>query len=103
AGRDFGLVAVDLGNAGLVAVIGEASYAPGSYDTINFIDLPSRPTSIAVSPNSEWAVVTGIDDYWVIEMASAFEVNYVGTPFDGVAHAAISNDRVFVAQDNAEC
>jgi WD40 repeat protein len=98
---DFAIVAVDLGGAGLVQVIAPAPYDPNAaYDTFNYIDLPDRPRSVAVSPDGAWSIVVSAGGYTLLELFSADNINstFFATP---VTDSALTDDQAFLALRNA--
>ncbi len=98
---DFAIVAVDIGDgAGLAQVVAPASYDPNlPYDTFNYIDLPDRPRTVAVSPDGGWSIIVSTGGYTLLELFSADSITstFFATP---VVDSALYNDQAFLALRN---
>lgn len=104
--QDYALAGVLTGaDSDLVQVIGRSRYTPQRpYNSINFIDIPSAPGSIALSPNMLWGAVISAEGITLLELISADEINSAVIPADGgrVSAAALSNDRLFTLTEASD-
>ena len=91
--EDFGLIAVDADNTGLLQIIAIPSYDPRQgYINYGTYDVTANPEGIALSPSGRWSIVYGQNGYTLLEILSVDEIDSITIGERAVSGAALTDN-----------